>query len=263
MRVTLAVLAVLATAAPLDAQIFIRYERRTKHSYLSIRVGSPTAHTHYPWTSVRNRAWGYRPPLVYTTGTLLYTPVRGVRVAPTSGPWVPLPAPTTRPSLLARVTKYVVPPAPKGPVRDLRVQSLVEAGRARMKEGEYERAVAALREAILIGPEDDARLEALFGVALAALGDRLHSDKAIASALKGTAPASALLMKDVKELFPSPQAFDKMLGALTKKGAHGALAAAFLHLSVDQKQKAEENLNAILKDEPGDPAARRLRALVD
>ena len=262
MRVTLAVLAVLATAAPLDAQIFIRYERRTKHSYLSIRIGYSTAHTHYPWTSVRNRAWGYRPPLVYTTGTLLYTPVRGVWVAPTSGPWVPPPAPATPTSLLAKYTKYVVPPAPTGPVRDLRVQSLIEAGRARMKAGEHERAVAALREAILIGPED-AKLEALFGVALAAAGDRLHADKAITSALEGTAPASALLMKDVKELFPSPQAFDKMLAALTKKGAHGALTAAFLHLSVDQKQKAAEILDAILKDEPGDAAARTLRALVD
>ena len=50
----------LATAAPLEAQFYLRYDKRTRHSYLSIRLGSAVPHTHFnsPWYNSVRANWG-------------------------------------------------------------------------------------------------------------------------------------------------------------------------------------------------------------
>jgi hypothetical protein len=240
-------------AAPLDAQFFLRYDRRTRKSFLSIRIGYPGPHDYYPWCGARHAAWGYGPPIAYTTGTIVYLPAGGLLpVMPT--PWNP-PRPRTEapPStpLLARYTRYVGPPAPTGPALDVRVQALIEAGLARLKDGQPQAAATAFREAILLSA-DNATLELYFGLALAAVGDWVHADKALASAVNlGAVPGN------VKELFSGDEAFAKMLAAADKKGG---LTAAVLNFA--DAVKAKTILDGILNDEPGDAAAKKLRALL-
>jgi hypothetical protein len=246
---------------PAEAQFVLRFERRTRHTHLSIRAWYPVAPP-CAWRGTYVPAVTAWPMPVAATGTVLYVPSTGfgpVGALPAPGPWTPpegaLPPAPGPAELAARYTRYAVPPPPAGAVLELRLAGLVEAGREAMKAGDAKRATAAFREAILLAPEEAPGrppLEAWFGAALAAAGDARHADRALAAA-RG--------LVDLKDLFPSSDAFDKMLAALESgKAGHGRFASAYLRAATGQGDKAKTILDAILKDEPGHPAARALRA---
>lgn len=263
MRRLLLVLILLALPSPLQAQIFVRYERRTRHSYLSIRTG------HYaegPWYGGHRPAVWVTPMPIYTTGTILYTPLGGqgpVGVIPAPTPWNPPANPPPPSELSARYTRYAAPPAPVGAALALKLASLVEAATAAMKQGDPKGAAAAMREALLIAPDAGPGrppLEAVFAAVLAAIGDARHADKAVAEAVRRD-PAAA--HPELIDLFPSSAAFDKMLAGLEKGATHGRLTAAWLHRAVGRADRARTILDAILKDAPDHPSARALRATLN
>jgi hypothetical protein len=263
----LVLLILAATAAPAEGQFLLRYDRRGKNSLLSIRIGSGLQRwsTGCPWYGGGPLIWTVAPsvwapwgPYGYGSGGGLWygVPVRA-EPAPQPGP----PGAPTGP-LLEKYTRWAQPPGPVGPALDLRVQALVDEGLEALKAGDARRAVEALRGALVAGPES-ARLEMLFGLALAVSGDRIHADRALASALARVPAAGALVTPEIKPLFPDGAALDKILAALQKGGPHGRLSAAFLILAAkDDPPKARAVLEAILADDPQNGAARKLRALL-
>lgn len=241
------------------AQVSVVYQKRTKRTFLQITLGYPNngcgpwyAPTHH-WNAPAHA------PAYY--GGTFFVPTYGVQPAyPAGYPWAaPAPGLPAPPPLTSKYTKYL-PPASlgKSAAKGLEALALFDRGLARLKAGKLADALESLRGAILVGP-DNAELEAVFALALAASKDFLHADKAVRSVLAAQGP----LIGDPKALLASDEAWSGVLKALeAEKGPSGKLTLAFLRASAGEKAKARETLDKLLQAAPDDPALQRLRAVV-
>lgn len=255
------------------AQVSIIYQKRTKKSFLQVTVGNP--YNYYtPWY-VPTHPWNAPTYTVLPTpyiGGSYFVPSYGAPYGWTPGvyptypagyPWgasspaTPPPAPT---GLTSKYTKYL-PPASlaKGAAKGLEALALIERGLQRLKAGQVQAALESLRGALMAGP-DDARLDAIFGLAVAMAKDYGHADKAMRSAIAGAATMKEALLPDPKSMLESEAAWNGLLKALeAEKGASGKLTLALLRASVGDKARAREALEKLPAD---DSVVQRLRAVI-
>ena len=261
---------VMGMAAAAHAQVVIDYSRQDRHSSLRVRYSSGTGYGYgyggfysgfgggyYAYGAGYNSyygpggyTYGFYPGYFSTNGPSLY----GYGGSPSTymggygGVGYYRPGTLSRPSASTDAAGPLTRPAPVSDrVVELTVAREFEEGRRRLKTGDYRSAVDQFRASVAAHPEN-ATAQAWFAVALAISGDGRNGDKALKAAVADGLDVEKMSLADA---FHDDKERAKVIAALSRTGAEGALSAAFALALAGEPAKLKQLAEK-------DPVARKL-----